>query len=73
MVYLLEYRITIDMGEIKGLPTDDPLRSALVWGFSMNIFLLLFWLLPLAAGISAAVIVATDKRVRHGQGHSISR
>jgi hypothetical protein len=73
MVYLLEYRITIELGEVKGLPTDDLLRSALVWGFSMNIFLLVFWLLPLAAAISAVVIVATDKRVRHGHGRSISR
>jgi hypothetical protein len=38
----------------------------------MNIYLLVLWLLPLAAAISAAVIVATDKRVRHGHGRSIS-
>jgi hypothetical protein len=39
----------------------------------MNIYLLVLWLLPLAAAISAAVIVATDKRVRHDQGRSISK
>lgn len=34
----------------------------------MNIYFLVFWLLPLAAAMSAVVIVATDKKVRHGHG-----
>jgi uncharacterized membrane protein len=38
----------------------------------MNIYLLLLWLVPLVAFLSAGVIVATDKRVRHSQGRSIS-
>jgi cytochrome c-type biogenesis protein CcmH/NrfF len=36
------------------------------------IYLLLLWMVPLVAFLSAGVIVATDKRVRHSQGHSIS-
>jgi hypothetical protein len=32
----------------------------------MTIYLLIFWLLPLAGIISAVVVVANDKRARHG-------
>jgi uncharacterized membrane protein len=38
----------------------------------MNIYLLVLWLVTLTAAISAVVIGATDKRVRHGHGRSIS-
>jgi hypothetical protein len=42
---------------------------------NVYLYLLILWLvvLPLGAAISAAVAVAHDKRVRHGQGHPISR
>jgi uncharacterized membrane protein len=39
----------------------------------MNIYLLVLWLVALAATISAVVIVTTDQRVRHGLGRSISQ
>jgi hypothetical protein len=36
----------------------------------MNIYLLIFFLIPLAASICAAVILAKEKRVRPGQPRS---
>jgi uncharacterized membrane protein len=38
----------------------------------MNIYLLVLWLVSLAAFLSAVLVVTTDKRVRHGQSRSIS-